>query len=294
MPLGERPMRKDRMSLMTFSMAADLACGAMRIADVLSVAGSAGIPFVDLMDIRREDLRAYRIAMEQTGIAVGCYIASASFLRAEEVWRAQLRAGFRAAAELSARRVMIVPFSGQEDLDRAAGMGRDAVLARMIGGFQVAVEEGRTWNVPVCFETTPHDALCLSGTADCLRVLRAVPGLGLAFDTANMLPHGDDPIEAYEALKPHIVHVHLKDVALIGGKDAEAFWEKSRDGRGMKCVAWGEGEIPVTELYRRMLNDGYSGLFAIEYTHPENAACGPEAHLAHLRRFFGEGPDERP
>ncbi|MBP5726818.1 MAG: sugar phosphate isomerase/epimerase [Clostridia bacterium] len=281
-------MRKGRMSLMTFNIDSDLACGAMEIMDVLHLAKDAGIPFVDLMNISPEDIPAYRSAMQETDVRAACYIASVDFLRQKEHWLPQLHTGLQAAAALSAQRMMIVPFSDGKDLRLAETMDREAVLARMTAGFTAAVEEGKKQGIPICFETTPHDILCLSGTDDCLRVLKAVPGLGLAFDTANMLPHGDDPIEAYEALKSSIVHVHLKDVALIDGKAGEAYWEKARDGRGMQCVVWGEGEIPVMEIYRRLLRDGYNGLFAIEYTHPEEQASGKDSHLEHLRRFFRE------
>ena len=56
----------------------------------------------------------------------------------------------------------------------------------------------------------------------------------------------------------------------------------------MQCVVWGEGEIPVMEIYHRLLRDGYSGLFAIEYTHPAKAVSGPKEHFEHVKRFFGE------
>lgn len=282
-------MKKDGMSLMTFNIASDLACGAMEIMDVLRLAKDAGIPFVDLMNIGREEIPAYQSAMRQTGVQSACYIASVDFLRAKEHWLPQIHRGLQAASALHAQRMMIVPFSDGEDVRLAQEMGRDAVLARMIEGFQAAAAEGKKQNMPVCFETTPHELFRLSGTADCMQVLQAVPGLGLVFDTANMLPHGDDLIEAYEALKQSIIHVHLKDVKLVGGPEGDAYWEKARDGRGMQCVVWGEGVIPVMEIYHRLLRDGYDGLFAIEYTHPEEAVCGPKAHLAHVKRFFGEG-----
>lgn len=281
-------LKKDRMSLMTFNIDSDLACGAMEIMDVLRLARDAGIPFVDLMNISPVDISAYQNAIGETGVRLACYIASVDFLRQKEHWLAQLYTGLQAAAELKAQRMMIVPFSDRDDLRLAETLGREAVLARMAAGFTAAVAEGKKQGMPICFETTPHDILCLSGTQDCLRVLKAVPELGLVFDTANMLPHGDDPIEAYEALKSSIVHVHLKDVALIAGKAGEAYWEKARDGRGMQCVVWGEGEIPVMEIYSCLLRDGYNGLFAIEYTHPEEQISGKDSHLAHLRHFFRE------
>lgn len=281
-------MRKDRMSLMTFNIDSDLACGAMEIMDVLRLAKEAGIPFVDLMNISPADIPAYQNAMRETGVRLACYIASIDFLRQKEHWLPQLYTGLQAAAALNAQRMMIVPFTGWKDLRLAEEMERKAVLARMTAGFTTAVAEGKKQGMPICFETTPHDILCLSGTEDCLRVLKAVPELGLVFDTANMLPHGDDPIEAYEALKSSIVHVHLKDIALIDGKAGEPYWEKARDGRGMQCVVWGEGVIPVMEIYSRLLRDGYNGILAIEYTHPEEQISGKDSHLAHLRRFFRE------
>ncbi|MBR1583976.1 MAG: sugar phosphate isomerase/epimerase [Clostridia bacterium] len=281
-------MKKDRMSLMTFNIAPDLQCGAMEIRDVLRLAKDAGIPFVDLMNISQADIPIYQNAIRETGVKLACYIASVDFLRVEAHWLPQLDRGLRTALALNAQRMMIVPFSDGEDVRLAKEMDRDAVLARMIDGFKAAVAAGEKQGMPICFETTPHEFFRLSGTADCMRVLQAVPGLGLVFDTANMLPHGDDPIEAYEALKRFTVHVHLKDVALVGGPAGEAYWEKAQDGRGMQCVVWGEGVIPVMEIYRRLLRDGYDGLFAIEYTHPAEPVSGPKEHLAHVKRFLGE------
>ena len=55
----EQGMEKDRMSLMTFNIASDLACGAMEIMDVLRLAKEASIPFVDLMNINPADIPDY-------------------------------------------------------------------------------------------------------------------------------------------------------------------------------------------------------------------------------------------
>ena len=90
-------------------------------------------------------------------------------------------------------------------------------------------------------------------------------------------------------MKQYAVHVHLKDVKLIGSPEGDTYWEKTRDGRGMQCVVWGEGVIPVMDIYHRLLRDGYGGLFAIEYTHPAAAVSGPIEHLAHAKSFFRRG-----
>lgn len=279
-------MNRERLSLMTFNFALDLLFGKMRVLDVLELAQEESIPFVDLMNVRQKALSEYLSAMDETGARAGCYIASISFFGDEDGIRERLRSELETATELSAQRMMIVPYSGVGDLRRARRIGRDSVAQTMINGFQIAVQEGRELGMPVCFELTPHDELCLSGTEDCLRVLRAVDGLGLVFDTANMLPHGEDPIEAYEQLSKYVVHVHLKDVALEDRKKGSAYSERTKDGRVMRCVAWGRGVIPVDELYRRLVKSCYPGLFAIEYSHPSRILCGPEEHRAHLRQFL--------
>ena len=279
-------MNRDRLSLMTFNFAFDLLLGRMQVKDIFELAQKEGIPYVDLMNVKRKALPEYLSAMREVGTKVSCYIASVSLFSSEEELRANLQRELKMARELSAQRMMIVPYAGTGNLRQAKRMGRDAVLEAVIKGFRIAVQEGAKFGMPVCFELTPHDELCLSGAEDCLRVLHAVDGLGLVFDTANMLSHGDDPISAYEALKEHIVHVHLKDVALKGMQRGSAYLERSKDGRVMQCVVWGKGVIQIDELYQRLTSDGYSGLFAIEYTHPDSLLSGPDEHRAHLRNFL--------
>ena len=278
-------MRRERLSLMTFNMNLDILLRKMSIRDTMELAKEESIPYVDLMQLKGKKIPRYLAAMKETGIKAGCYVESVSFLSGEADLRTHLRKALKTTQVLSAQRLMIVPYSGLGDLRRFQQMARDQVLQKMIDGFQTAVQEGEAAGIPVCFETTPHDELCLSGAEDCLSILRTVNGLGLVFDTANMLSHGDDPLTAYETLKQYIVHVHLKDVALEDSRKSNVLLEHSKDGRLMRCVVWGEGVVPIAELYRRMNADGYEGLFAIEYNHPAKFLCGPEEHLAHLRRF---------
>ena len=279
-------MNRDRLSLMTFNIAFDLLLGRMQAKDIFELAQKEGIPYVDLMNVKRKALPKYLSAMREVGTKVSCYIASVSLFSSEEELRTNLQRELKMARELFAQRMMIVPYAGTGNLRQAKRMGRDAVLEAVIKGFRIAVQEGAKFGMPVCFELTPHDELCLSGAEDCLRLLRAVDGLGLVFDTANMLSHGDDPVSAYEALKEYIVHVHLKDVALKDMQRGGVYLERCKDGRVMQCVVWGKGVIPIDELCQRLISDGYSGLFAIEYTHPDSLLSGPDEHHAHLRKFL--------
>lgn len=279
-------MNKNQLSLMTFPMALDILLGRMRVADTLQLAKNAGIPYVDIMGVNQKKRALYQHAVIQTDVHVCCYITSISFFEEKDIVKKRIVHELETAAALQAKMLMIVPYSGGKDLMLARTMDEQAVRKKMIDGFRLAVHMGEQKAIPVCFETTPRPELHLSGTKDCRKVLDSVPGLGLVFDTANMLPAGDAPLEAYEELKNYIVHVHLKDVALKSCNRPPKFAECSHDGKIMTCSVWGTGVIPVGDIYHRMLEDGYHGNFAIEYAHPKGLVCGIERHQEQLQRFL--------
>ena len=206
-------MDRNRFSLMTFPLYIDLLKRKMSIQDVFDLAKQAGIPNLDVMDISEKQLPQYLEAMKKTGVQVYTYITKIRFLGRDQRRDKAILDALKIAKLLNASYLMIVPY-GFPDGYRAEKLGREQIKRRMIEGFRKAVEMGALFGIRVCFETTPHDASCLSGTQDCLDLLNAVNGLKFVFDTANMLPHGDDPMEAYAALKGRISHVHLKDVVL--------------------------------------------------------------------------------
>ena len=75
----------------------------------------------------------------------------------------------------------------------------------------------------------------------------------------------------YEALKNYVVHAQVKDAALSkpSWKDWLLPGERSKDSQVMKCCMFGQGVIPPKEILQRMETDGYQGIYALEYSHPE-------------------------
>ena len=91
----------------------------------------------------------------------------------------------------------------------------------------------------------------------CLDVLTTVQSSSLkaVFDPANFIVSGEVPYpDGYEALKPWVAHVHVKD---------------ARPDRTV--VAAGEGVARWPELLERLRADGYDGTFSLE---PHLAAAG--------------------
>lgn len=94
--------------------------------------------------------------------------------------------------------------------------------------------------------------------AHCVDLLRSVDdeGLRAVLDPANFIQCHQTPYpDGYEALRPWLAAVHVKD--------ADA---------GGTVVAAGEGVARWPELLERLRDDGYGGFFALE---PHLAAAGP-------------------
>lgn len=278
-------MNKKRFSLMTFPMEIDLWAKKLSIENLFELAEENEISYIDVMNIRKKDIKLYQSISHKTNIRIYCYIASVSFFNSKRKIQSQIRSNLETARMLGAKLLMIVPYKGKRDLKYAKKIGHDATIQKLIEGFRIAVHQGKNLDIKVCFETTPHDVICLSGSRDCKEILQKVKGLGYVFDTANSLPHGENPFENYMVLWDYIVHVHLKDVCLIDGKKISLGQEASKDGRLMQCVVWGEGIIPIQKIYNLMRETGYDGLFAIEYVHPKEIFAGKVEHDKQLKKF---------
>ncbi len=106
------------------------------------------------------------------------------------------------------------------------------------------------------------------------------PCLRVAFDVANFVANNVDevesPLQAYETLRENIAFVHVKD-----------FGPPVLDlTRRVEPCLMGEGEVPLRQLLARFIQDGYRGLFAIEY---EAGRRVPEREgVLHNVRFFRE------
>ncbi len=97
-----------------------------------------------------------------------------------------------------------------------------------------------------------------------LRLVEEVPGLKLVFDTANPVFQLDrakpepfpwqDPLEFYNKVKEHVVHVHIKDCTNPPAGETEP----------EKYTLPGDGQGKVREILTTLKDDGYTGGLAIE------------------------------
>jgi len=97
-----------------------------------------------------------------------------------------------------------------------------------------------------------HDALC---TMAALRsFLARAPGMAILWDAHHAWRKGgEDPLATWQALKPHIVHIHMKDS--ISRPSAR---------HPFTYVPPGDGEFPIAPL-RAVLAAEFSGTASFEW-----------------------------
>lgn len=92
----------------------------------------------------------------------------------------------------------------------------------------------------------------------CLDLMTALnhPRLRMAFDFANFIQAGEQPLNNWPLLKPFSTHIHIKDALLGSGK----------------VVPAGEGDGQIEPILLDLARSGYNGYLTLE---PHLAAHGP-------------------
>lgn len=83
--------------------------------------------------------------------------------------------------------------------------------------------------------------------------MAGAPGFGILWDVEHSdKTCGDDFLPFYAAVRPLLRHVHIKD------------YHRGENGQFTLCPV-GEGDIPLPEIVRTLLRDGYDGYFSLEW-----------------------------
>lgn len=121
--------------------------------------------------------------------------------------------------------------------------------------------------------TTNHRAL-----ADLIAALDN-PTVGAIYDPGNDIydPLGEAPYpDGYEAVRPYLAHVHIKDA--LRGPDGQP-----------ECVRVGSGWVDYLALLRALLSDGYTGWLSLETHYRINAALTEEQMRLPQGSAFSQG-----
>jgi len=141
---------------------------------------------------------------------------------------------------------------------------RSAIADRLADAAEVAVDFGRSLVV----EHEP--STYASSAARVAELLERIGhrALGALWDPGNTAydPEGEPAYpESYETLKAYLRHIHIKDARRHPATGA------------VEAVALGDGQIPYRDIFRRLLDDGYTGFASLETHYRAGGALGEEA-----------------
>ncbi|MDO4867101.1 MAG: TIM barrel protein [Clostridia bacterium] len=179
----------------------------------------------NVSDISLEKAREVRRKLEAAGLvvwSVGSPIGKIDIARDDFPSHLdKLRHTLEVAEVLGARRIRIFSFYIPVGDDPAAWRGE--VLDRLNRMADLAEGTG----IRLCHEN--EKGIYGDNAARCLDIHRAEPRLAGVFDPANFIQTGQDVAAAWEALKPYVDYMHVKD-ALADGSVVPA-------GRGIGSLA---------------------------------------------------------
>ncbi len=202
-----------------------LEAGSMSIADMVAKAKAHG---VDGVEVRREVWPAYKTevaAIREQVEAAGLLVTFATFstlFNEDEAAHQQLLEDIEIAQALGAPLLRIFPGATPADEDRSGwGRAEQAVAHAAALGVQIALEN---------FARTPGGTL-----AEAQRILARItaPALRVNLDIGNYPLHGQDVVQAIQAIGDRAIYAHVKD---------------STGGANGAPVGLGEGVLPLNEI----------------------------------------------
>ncbi len=107
------------------------------------------------------------------------------------------------------------------------------------------------WRVRLMVET--HDALFTGAAVQ--RLLSAAPGTAILWDAHHTWRKGgEDPLVTWAAIRPHVVHVHVKDSVPVPSAR-----------HPFTYVLPGDGGFPMAALRARLEAEGFAGGVSLEW-----------------------------
>ncbi len=155
-----------------------------------------------------------------------------------------------------------------------AGEPRDAVLARVVDGFQQLCAHAVASGVAVVMET--HGDFTHSSDIEWVRAHVGSDAFALLWDAHHTFVEGhEQPADTWSALGRWVRHTHLKDSKAAGAE--------------RRYVLTGTGDVPVKTQVEVLARAGYKGYYCFEWEkkwHPEIE--DPEVAFPHYARVMTE------
>lgn len=147
---------------------------------------------------------------------------------------------------------------------------REECLKRIANGINTLCEYAKGKNVMVLLEVH-GDLNTVESILSVVKLIAVPEHFGLLWDVCHTHQiYSEKWFEFYNSVKSYIRHVHIKDM----------------DSKTAKLTQLGYGDIPLAEIIRELVSDGYEGYFSLEWEkrwHPELPEL--DEALSHFREL---------
>jgi 3-dehydroshikimate dehydratase len=220
-----------------------------------------GVNKINVLDFEPALRRQIKTKLTDHGLGVICIGSPIGKIRINESFPDHLerfKIAVDAAAYFDAPYIRLFSYYPPEKTDDIRHH-RDEVLRRM------AAKVDHVRNTPVTLLHENEVGIYGARGPECLDLMTTIdsPKLRNAFDLANFVQTGDNPLDNWPALKPYTVHIHVKDAVKATGA----------------VVPAGQGDGQIEPILIDAWKSGYRGFLSLE------------PHLAAHEQFFGfSGP----
>tara|TARA_B100000686_G_scaffold351812_2_gene451703 strand:+ start:4110 stop:4934 length:825 start_codon:yes stop_codon:yes gene_type:complete len=205
---------------------------------------------VSILDLSEQEVSVFRDQLEIAGIrtsAIASPIGKVQIRSDLEAHFQRFQIAIERAHQFDTRFVRLFSFYHEGEQTEAV---RDDVLHQLHRMTELAEREG------VILLHENERGIYGDCPERCVDLLSSVnnPHLRAAFDTANFLLSGADPLSAWKLLQDYVDYFHIKDAERTTGRVVPA--------------GYGDGELPI--LLHRALQIGFRGFVSVEPHLQEN------------------------
>lgn len=264
------------LSLMTFSMIKDGMLKELNADKLCWIAEQNDIHQLDMMGYEIEKIyggaEIVKAALDEHHMTLGCLIYDVDFILQPDRAENELEKALDLCDKMGTKNLMITPGNLITPMQKKSiqKYTRMQMMEMAIEFFSKAVKKASARGITVGLEDTPQLEKPFVTVKQLTYLFKHVPGLKLIFDIGNILV-GDpktDPFPYYEALKPYIMRVHVKEVVLGHFPHRE----KCNGGLEILPVMPGAGVMQLRPLLKKIRDDGYDDGLAIEYAEPKGVS----------------------
>lgn len=203
--------------------------------------------------------------LEKAGLGVNCIYYFFNFGAAEDCSaadRAQAQKVIDLCGPAKCNKILVVAGLLTEAEQDRAGEAYETRRTRMARSVEQLVTMAADAGVTVVMEDFDGRETPFSTAEELMWFMQNAEGLRCGFDTGNFLYSEQDAAAVLPDFLPYIFAVHCKDRAWTKNAGDPKITVKNR---AMYPVAVGDGDLDIAGMVKKILDSGYTGVFAAEH-----------------------------